>query len=96
MCLAEKQQIPILVFSLTWPGFEHKIYRIQGDYMLTITPLMQFKCSTSTQDLQYQSAWSVNNILTNQQERNIRRILFPLNFLKQILCYFSLAQTNSY
>ena len=31
-CLAEKQQIPILVFALTRPGFETTIYRTRGEH----------------------------------------------------------------
>ena len=31
-CLAEKQQIPILVFVLTRPGLEPIIYRTRGEH----------------------------------------------------------------
>jgi hypothetical protein len=31
-CLAEKQQIPILVFGLTRPGLEPTIYRTPGEH----------------------------------------------------------------
>jgi hypothetical protein len=32
VCLVEKQQIPILVFSLQLPGLEPLIYRTQGEH----------------------------------------------------------------
>ena len=32
VCLAEKQQIPILVFGLIWPGLEPTIYHIRGEH----------------------------------------------------------------
>ena len=44
-CLAEKQQIPILVFGLTRPGLEPKIYMtctILEASTLTIMPTIQF------------------------------------------------------
>ena len=31
-CLAEKQQIPIIVFGLTWSGLEPKIFRTRGEH----------------------------------------------------------------
>ena len=30
--LAEKQQIPILVFGLTWPGLKPTIYHTRGEH----------------------------------------------------------------
>jgi hypothetical protein len=32
VCLAEKQQIPILVFGLTKPGLEPTIYHTRGEH----------------------------------------------------------------
>jgi hypothetical protein len=31
--LAEKQQIPIWIFGLTWLGLEHMIYRTRGEHV---------------------------------------------------------------
>jgi hypothetical protein len=32
VCLAEKQQIPILKSGLTWPGLESMIYHTRGEH----------------------------------------------------------------
>jgi hypothetical protein len=51
MCLAEKQQIPILAFGLTRSGLEPTIYRTRGEHTnhyTTDAVLLEFEILNAT------------------------------------------------